>query len=87
MPKLQCYNQTVNYFLIIITGFIVFSCANPVSPSGGPKDVKMLYSKEEIRNDFPAFEILKLCEEITELDEGIYHNGKSAVIRFVGRKK
>ena len=53
---------------------------------GGPTDIKMLYSKEEIMNDFGNYEILKLEEEEIDLKEGKYHIGKGAVIRFVGRK-
>lgn len=54
--------------------------------AGGPKDIKMSFSVEEIQNDFSNFEILYLKEEV-ELSEGLFHNGISSVIRFVGRKK
>lgn len=53
---------------------------------GGPKDVAMLYSKEEILADFQNYEILILVEEEIMLEEGKFHNGKGSVIRFVGRK-
>ncbi|MEO6720200.1 MAG: class I SAM-dependent methyltransferase [Ferruginibacter sp.] len=54
---------------------------------GGPDDINMLYAKEEIIADFKSYEILLLAEEEILLNEGKYHNGKGAVIRFVGRKK
>ena len=54
---------------------------------GGPKDVAMLFSKEEIQSDFSNYEIMELREEEVELSEGMYHNGKGSVIRFVGRKR
>lgn len=54
---------------------------------GGPKDIDMLFSLEEIKIDFSDFEILRLTEEVIELHEGVCHNGKGSVIRFVGRKK
>ena len=54
---------------------------------GGPIDLKNLFSKEEILADFNDYEILELEEKEIELDEGLYHRGKGAVIRFVGRKK
>jgi 2-polyprenyl-3-methyl-5-hydroxy-6-metoxy-1,4-benzoquinol methylase len=54
---------------------------------GGPKNVEMLFSKEEIRTDFSGYEVIELEEKIIELHEGLYHNGKGSVIRFVGRKK
>ncbi len=54
---------------------------------GGPKNIDMLFSKEEIKNDFINYEIIELSEKEINLNEGLYHNGKSSVIRFVGRKK
>ena len=54
---------------------------------GGPKELDMLFSIEEIQNDFSNYEIIVLEEKEIELQEGIYHNGIGSVIRFVGRKK
>jgi len=54
---------------------------------GGPPDINMLYSVEEISNDFSNYDFLLLKEEVTNLTEGKFHNGESAVIRFVGRKR
>ena len=54
---------------------------------GGPEDINMLYSKAEIMVDFDNYEVLMLEEEEIVLNEGKYHNGRSSVIRFVGRKK
>ena len=53
---------------------------------GGPKELDMLYSKEEILEYFPGFKILLLEEKEVELHEGLYHNGIGSVIRFVGEK-
>ncbi len=53
---------------------------------GGPDDINMLYSKQEIMSDFKNYEILMLEEEEILLNEGKYHIGKGSVIRFVGRK-
>jgi SAM-dependent methyltransferase len=53
---------------------------------GGPKEIDMLYSKEEIVTGFKNYEILLLEEEEIQLHEGKYHNGTGAVIRFAGRK-
>lgn len=61
---------------------------NSVNPkAGGPKNVDMLFSEEELRLDFEDFDFLLLEEKEVFLQEGLYHNGKSAVIRFVGQKK
>jgi len=54
---------------------------------GGPREAAMLFSIDEIKSDFPDYEILELEEKEIELNEGEFHNGKGSVIRFVGRKK
>jgi len=54
---------------------------------GGPKDVDSLFSREEILKDFKNYDVLELKETIIELNEGQFHNGQGAVIRFVGIKK
>lgn len=54
---------------------------------GGPTDINMLFSTDELRSDFSNYEIIELEEKEIELSEGLYHNGKGSVIRFVGRKK
>lgn len=53
---------------------------------GGPKEIDMLFSVEELKSDFPNYEILELVETEIELSEGVFHNGTGSVIRFVGRK-
>lgn len=54
---------------------------------GGPKDIESLFSTEEIQADFSNYEIITLEEKEIELNEGLFHNGKGSVIRFIGRKK
>ena len=54
---------------------------------GGPKDIAMLFSMDELKSDFVNYEIIELVEEEVELSEGSFHNGKGSVIRFLGRKK
>lgn len=54
---------------------------------GGPKDIASLFSIEEIKADFPDYEIIELEEKEIELSEGLFHNGTGSVIRFVGKKK
>jgi len=55
--------------------------------AGGPKDPTMLFSKEELLEDFEGFDSVILEEAEVELKEGLYHVGKSAVIRFLATKK
>lgn len=54
---------------------------------GGPDDINMLFSTEELMSDFQDFEILNLEEIEVELQEGLYHNGIGSVVRFLGIKK
>ena len=75
--------------LILLEGFstnnLPYREANP--KIGGPDKIEMLFSVEKIKNEFPTLEILQLEEVEVELNEGLYHQGKGKVIRFVGRKK
>ena len=54
---------------------------------GGPRNIEMLFSIDEILSDFDNYEIVELDEKEIELNEGQFHKGKGSVIRFVGRKK
>lgn len=52
--------------------------------SGGPKNPDLLYSLEDIYTDFHELDIEKFSKELVEINEGKYHGGVSAVIRYVG---
>ncbi|WP_029034709.1 class I SAM-dependent methyltransferase [Salinimicrobium terrae] len=75
--------------LIFFEGFSkkhkVYQEKNP--EVGGPKDEALLYSMEEIKEDFGSLNFLELYEAEIDLKEGKYHNGLGAVIRFVAQKK
>ena len=55
--------------------------------AGGPKELNMLFSLEELVSDFSDFEIQFSEEATVILNEGLYHVGESAVVRLVGIKK
>ncbi len=55
--------------------------------SGGPKQLEMLFSEEDIRNEFPTIDFKFITTTIVDLDEGPYHQGKGSVVRFIGTKK
>lgn len=60
---------------------------NSINPkAGGPKDLVMLYSDDELMQDFGNLETIVKEEKIVSLEEGEFHVGESAVIRFVGKK-
>jgi hypothetical protein len=46
----------------------------------------MLYSLDDMKNDFNNFSQLELTQTEVDLNEGIYHVGKGSVIRFFGKK-
>lgn len=54
---------------------------------GGPKDIDMLFSKEELMETFGNFEVILLDIVEEEMNEGPFHQGVGSVIRFIGRKK
>ncbi|MEO0897135.1 MAG: class I SAM-dependent methyltransferase [Bacteroidota bacterium] len=54
--------------------------------SGGPKNLPMLFSEEEMANDFEGMEIISLEKVEVELEEGPYHQGTAKVIRLIARK-
>jgi SAM-dependent methyltransferase len=54
---------------------------------GGPREIAMLYSLEELSSDFDHLEIHTQNETLTALDEGKYHVGQGSVVQLVGIKK
>lgn len=90
----KSFHQKLTTFLkpggtLILEGFSKkhFAYNSVNERAGGPKDPAMLFSKEELEEDFDGFEIQLLEEVEVELQEGNYHLGESAVIRLVARKK
>ncbi len=87
-----CHNILASYLrkdgLLILEGFsknhIQFNAQNP--NVGGPKDIDMLFSVDEILNDFKDLHCISCSENEIELNEGIYHIGKGSVIRYIGKK-
>lgn len=87
------YNQLFSSFLKP-GGTIILECFSKShlpfrerNPSvGGPGDLDILFSIEEIKTYFEHYNVLILREKIIELAEGLYHNGLGSVVRFVGRK-
>ncbi len=55
--------------------------------SGGPRDPVMLYSIDDLREDFSAARVELLEESEVHLEEGKYHRGTGAVVRVIIHKK
>ena len=69
--------------IVILEGFSKEQIKNNTA---GPKDINMLYSIRELKEDFSQFSELDVWEEEIMLDEGEFHSGKSSVIRLIGKK-
>lgn len=54
--------------------------------AGGPQDLDLLCSVEQIKKHFPLLKYELLREENIFLSEGNFHQGEASVIRFVGIK-
>lgn len=86
--KRKYYHQKLITFLkpggnLILEGFSKKQISNN---SGGPRDVNMLFSKEELQSDFYTFSELIVTETDTVLNEGPFHQGTASVIRVLGVK-
>ncbi len=84
----QYYQKLLSY--VKPNGTIIFEAFGKEQiylNSGGPKQVQMLFSEEEIMNLFPNvdFKLIETAE--TTLDEGPFHQGRANVVRFLGTKK
>lgn len=55
--------------------------------SGGPQDLELLYSKEELIESFSGIDIELIEYQSVLLNEGAHHDGKAEVVRFIGVKK
>ena len=64
--------------------FEAFAKAQLGKISGGPKKKEMLFSIEEVREEFKELKFNYLEEETIHLNEGDFHKGKANVIRFIG---
>ncbi|MHA8069874.1 class I SAM-dependent methyltransferase [Aquirufa ecclesiirivi] len=54
--------------------------------SGGPKELDMLFNKDELSQDFKGLQIDYIKEKECVLDEGPLHQGKAFVIDLVATK-
>jgi len=55
--------------------------------TGGPKNLDMLYSLDEISQDFGQLYTERLTADTVVLDEGPGHSGEAELVRYVGLKK
>jgi len=73
---------------LIIHGFskenYVLRQSNPLV--GGPNDMNMLFSIEELITDFNEFEVSNFKQSMVLLNEGHFHKAESSVISLIAKK-
>jgi len=86
--KRNLYHKKIVEFLkpggnLILEGF---SKEQFTRNSGGPKNIDMLFSEDELLNDFKELKQIKIETVEIELDEGAFHQGTASVIRLTATK-
>lgn len=72
-----------------VGGFLVmeaFSKNQLKFKSGGPSNVDMLYSVDDLKEDFHLLDIQTLYQVEYEMNEGPFHQGTASVVRLVAMK-
>ena len=64
----------------------VFSKNQIEKNSGGPKDLELLYSIDDFKENIKSLKVHKLEELVVELNEGNGHIGEASVIRLIAQK-
>lgn len=54
--------------------------------TGGPKNVEMLYSLDDLTHDFEKWNIIYSKKMTTHIDEGMFHNGEADIVRLIVEK-
>lgn len=70
-------------------GILIFEMFNKEQlgrDSGGPQNYEMLYSEQDITNDFSALNTKLIENKIIRLNESKHHTGEASVIRYIGIK-
>lgn len=63
-----------------------FSKAQINNETGGPRNFEMLFSREELEDDFKMLSILQTEYKTVHLNEGNFHSGESDIVRLLGVK-
>lgn len=64
-----------------------YSKAQITRTTGGPKDLDLLMSRDDLENAFPNCETILLQEIEREVVEGTFHTGLAHVVQFIARKR
>ncbi len=64
----------------------VFNKGQIEKNSGGPPNLDMLYSKEDIQEDFLGLDLIN-CEELeVQINQGTLHQGAASILQFFAQK-
>jgi SAM-dependent methyltransferase len=70
-------------------GCFIFEAYTPAQlafDTGGPRDMQLLPSAAQLREEFPGLELEILRELEREVAEGIAHTGRAAVVQVLARR-
>ncbi|HKJ42819.1 MAG TPA: class I SAM-dependent methyltransferase [Sunxiuqinia sp.] len=70
-------------------GHLIMECYSKEqihNDTGGPRDIDMLFSEEELHTDFESCSKLSIVKEEIYHEEGQFHVGNASVIRIVAEK-
>lgn len=76
----QCVSGLSDNGALIIEGYTPLQLNNN---TGGPKDESLLYTQSMFINDFSALSFIIFHEVEREINEGVYHFGKSNTLQLV----
>ncbi len=88
-PKIRTYLHRKVIDALKPNGQVVLEAFAPQQinfQSGGPRDAALLYDIELLKADFSDLHIDFIRDEITELQEGLYHVGTANVVRLIATK-
>lgn len=54
--------------------------------TGGPRNIDLLYSGQEVVEDLNSLELMHYKERLKTIHEGPFHDGKAEVIQLIARK-
>ncbi len=87
LKRSEYHQKLISYLkpggAIILEGFSKKQINNK---TGGPPNIDMLFSKEELQNDFNFLQEYEISETDVVLNEGLFHQGIASVIRLTGNK-
>ena len=70
-------------------GFVVLEAYNKKqlhNGTGGPKNVDLLFDEHILKTEFERLNILSIENKTLHIEEGLYHNGTSDIIRMVATR-